>query len=119
MDYISIGKRIAKTRKKRKITQEQLAEELDSSSTYISNIERAAKKPSLKMLVKIASILEISLDYLVMDNYSNDKMKNNIELHYITTKLSKLCKNNRRVYLDISNNILDRLIQSEKDEKQG
>ena len=113
MDYISIGKRIAKIRKKKKLTQEALAERVDSSSTYISNIERAAKQPSLNMLVRIASVLEISLDYLVLDNYSNDKIKDSIEIEEIITKLGKLCKNNKRIYLDISNSILDRLLQSE------
>ena len=114
MDYISIGKRIAKIRKKKKITQESLAEMLDSSSTYISNIERAAKQPSLSMLVRIANILEISLDYLVLDNYSNDKMKDSIEMQEIVTKLRRLSNNNKSIYLDISNSILDRLIQSER-----
>jgi len=114
MNYISIGKRIAKIRKKRKLTQENLAELVDSSSTYISNIERAAKQPSLNMLVRIASVLEISLDYLVLDNYANDKMKDSIELEQIITKLNKLGSCNKSIYLDISNSILDRLIQSER-----
>ena len=114
MNYISIGKRIAKIRKKKKLTQENLAELVDSSSTYISNIERAAKQPSLSMLVRIASVLEISLDYLVLDNYANDKMKDSIELEQIITKLGKLGSNNKSIYLDISNSILDRLIQSER-----
>ena len=87
---------------------------LDSSSTYISNIERAAKQPSLSMLVRIANILEISLDYLVLDNYSNDKMKDSIEMQEIVTKLRRLSNNNKSIYLDISNSILDRLIQSER-----
>lgn len=114
MNYISIGKRIAKIRKKKKLTQENLAELVDSSSTYISNIERAAKQPSLSMLVRIASVLEISLDYLVLDNYANDKMRDSIELEQIITKLGKLGSSNKSIYLDISNSILDRLIQSER-----
>ena len=113
MNYISIGKRIAEIRKKKEITQESLAEMLDSSPTYISNIERAAKQPSLGMLVRIANVLEVSLDYLVLDNFSNDKIKDNIELQEIICKLQKLSTENKCIYWDICNSVLDRLILSE------
>ncbi len=113
MDYISIGQRIAKVRKKKKMTQEKLAEKIDSSSAYVSNIERAAKQPSLSMLIKIANALEVSLDYLVLDNYSKDRIKVDVEIQQIIFKLNKLCSSNKSIYFDISNSILDRLIKSE------
>ena len=43
------------------LSQEQLGFKADLHRTYISQLERGLKSPSLKTLYKITSILEISL----------------------------------------------------------
>ena len=45
IDYISLGSRIKEVRKNQDLTQEQLAELADLSTTHISNIENAKKNP--------------------------------------------------------------------------
>ena len=65
IDYLEVGKRIKYYRKKRGLTQEQLAFDIHTSAAYISNIERSIKKPSLKKIIQISEILEISVDELV------------------------------------------------------
>ena len=65
VDYKEIGRRIRFFRRKRGITQEQLAFEVDTSAAYLSNIERAIKKPSLQKLIQISEVLGISIDDLV------------------------------------------------------
>ena len=65
IDYLEVGKRIKYYRKKRGLTQEQLAFEIHTSAAYISNIERSIKKPSLKKIMQLSEILEISVDELV------------------------------------------------------
>lgn len=67
MNYEMLGKRIRACRKSKQYTLEQLAEKLDVSTTFIGQIERAAGKPSLETLVKIASVLEVSTDELLFD----------------------------------------------------
>ena len=51
IDYISLGSRIKEARKKQGLTQEQLAERADLSTTHISNIENAKKSQACKPLL--------------------------------------------------------------------
>ena len=50
-------------RKQRKLSQRKLASKLDVHPTYISSLERVLRNPSLKVIDKIASVLEISRDF--------------------------------------------------------
>ena len=65
VDYEEVGKRIRYCRRRKGITQEQLAFEINTSAAYLSNIERAKKKPSLQKLIQIAEVLEVSIEELV------------------------------------------------------
>ena len=52
---------LRRLRKQKGLSQEQLGFKADLHRTYISQLERGLKSPSLKTLYKITSILEISL----------------------------------------------------------
>lgn len=65
IDYKLIGKRIKSERVKRGMTQEKLAEKLDVSIGYVSQVERGITKISLDLLGAISSILECDLAPLV------------------------------------------------------
>ncbi len=67
MDYKLLGMRIRQERSRKSLTQEQLSEMCNISSSYIGIIERGDKKLSVETLVKIASILEVSTDSLLKD----------------------------------------------------
>lgn len=54
---IALGKRIAALRVERGLTQEMLAEKLDSAKSVVSRIETGAIVPSLNRLVEIADAL--------------------------------------------------------------
>ncbi|MBQ2809291.1 MAG: helix-turn-helix transcriptional regulator [Clostridia bacterium] len=71
MNYKLLGERIRAQRKLKKYTLEQLAERLDVSTTFIGQIERAKGVPSLETLVKIANVLEVSIDSLVFGDLNN------------------------------------------------
>ncbi len=62
---IQIGKRIRNIREQRALTQEKLAESLDVSVQYISDLERGVVGASLKTIIKISDLLNISTDYLL------------------------------------------------------
>ena len=68
MDYKSLGLNIRKIRTSKGFTQEALAEKCSLSNSYIGTIERAEKIPSIETITKIASELEISLDYLLSES---------------------------------------------------
>ena len=63
-----MGERIYKRRKALKLTQEELAEQVETSRVYISNIERGEAAPSLEMLLSIANVLNVSADDLLAGN---------------------------------------------------
>ena len=68
--YIALGIAVSVYRKKKNITQMQLAEKVDVSRTYISNIEapNMITPISMETLFKIADALEIEPYLLLKDN---------------------------------------------------
>lgn len=80
LDYNLIGERIRRKRKEHNYTQEHFAELVGVSPEYISQIERARKKLSLEMLVKISNVLNISPCYFLTGTIyeANDYYRNEI-----------------------------------------
>mgnify|MGYP001278256520 CR=1 FL=1 len=68
LDYKAIGRRIAFYRKRELYTQAILAEKLDISESYVSQVECGKVKISLYRLNQIAEILDINLALLVSDS---------------------------------------------------
>lgn len=58
---IQFGARLAKIRKEKGFTQEQLAFLCDFDRTYIGYVERGEKSPTINTIVKLAKGLKISL----------------------------------------------------------
>lgn len=68
INYEALGTRINRLRKEKGITQSTLAERVGIEPSNISHIERAASKVGLGTLVKIANVLECSVDDLLCDS---------------------------------------------------
>lgn len=68
IDYVRVGKRIRSVRKECFLTQDELASKCGCTRNHLSSIENGDSKPSLDLLVKIASILDSSVDYFIMDS---------------------------------------------------
>lgn len=56
-----LGKKIKKLRTALGLTQEELANKIESSRLYINHIEQGRKSPSLEILEKIAKILKVQI----------------------------------------------------------
>lgn len=67
MDYYKIGQKIRKMRKAHGLSQEELAERVNISTTHMSHIETGNTKLSLPVLVDIAATLEVRTDDLLFD----------------------------------------------------
>ena len=80
LDFKTIGLKIKERRKSLEITQEYIANILEVNSSHISNIEREVAHPSLTALVKIANILECSVDYFLSGEYTFDFEKTDTAL---------------------------------------
>jgi len=62
---MSFGSRVLQARKNKGLSQEDLAKELGTKGPAIGRYERDEMKPSIDVAAKIASILDVSLDWLV------------------------------------------------------
>lgn len=67
MVFKHLGQRIREERTKYRLTQEQLAEAAEINESYIGQVERGEKNPSLETLVSIANSLGVTVDYLLQD----------------------------------------------------
>lgn len=63
--YIQLGKRIAYLRKKKKMSQLDLAVEAEINKNYISDLERGRRNPTLMIMARICKALEIDLSTLL------------------------------------------------------
>lgn len=65
--YTKIGKRIAQERKKRHLTQDNLAYLADMDRTYLTRLEKGKANPSIRTLHKIARKLRVKISCFVKD----------------------------------------------------
>lgn len=74
MDRKSLGKKIRQERIRMNLTQEQLAEAANVSTTYIGLVEHGKRAITLEKLICIANIFHVSVDYLLTESVepSND-----------------------------------------------
>ena len=71
LNYIALGRKIKIARSRKRLSQMELAEKIDCSTSYISYIETASKCVSLDKFVDIANALNISADELLKDSLAN------------------------------------------------
>lgn len=62
---VKFGKRVRKARKALDISQEELAHIADSNRTYISDVERGTRNPSIEVVERIAKALEVKIGTLL------------------------------------------------------
>ena len=70
LDFKAIGLKIKERRQMQGVTQEFIANHLDVNPSHISNIECGRAHPSLTALIKIANILQCSIDYFISGEYT-------------------------------------------------
>lgn len=85
IDYKLIGSRIKEKRKSKKYTQEVLAEHMNVTVGYISQIERGITRVNLDTLAQISNILECDIASLITSsNITNSD--------YLTTDITVLLR---------------------------
>lgn len=65
---MSLGTRIREFRRERGLTLTALAEKIEVSPSFLSGVERDIKRPSVTLLQKIGSTLNIPLSFLMADS---------------------------------------------------
>ena len=100
------GKTLRKYRKERGMTLEEMAEKLEISAVYLSELERGNKMPKLSTFVDIANRLSLSADYLLSDVISEAR---DIQINEISEKLSKLSGKNLAIINSVVDNLCEQL----------
>ena len=67
MEAAKVGVRIQEVRRARGLTQAELAQAVDITPKYLSNIECGAKIPKFETFIAIANALEIDANTLLVD----------------------------------------------------
>ena len=109
----NVGERILEVRNKRNYTQEELAEKVGSVPSYISNIERKNRCPSLPLLRKIVKELDTSYDYLLMDDFDMDKQIK-IKNKEMFKEIKKLDKKTQDEFFNLAESIIKSFKNIEK-----
>ena len=98
IDYKLIGERIKRARKARGMTQEAMAERLNVSIGYVSQVERGITKISLDLLGAVSAILECEVASLVSESAVHSDRYMESEL---LEELRKLDNKKRKYILDL------------------
>ena len=78
-----IGRRIKELRKKRHMTQEQLAEAVDVDVSYISKIENNhVNNISLSLGCDLAAVLQVTVSYLVGESTEDEMLDEEMSRKY-------------------------------------
>ena len=97
MKNTDLGKRLKKVRLEKGYTQEILAEKISTTTSYISDIERGVKTPSLSTFIVIINALDVSADYILQGTSNAGKSYLYDE---IAEKLDKLTPPQRQFVAD-------------------
>ena len=79
-DLQNIGERIRRARRNKGMSQSKLAELLQISETHMSDIERGKSCGSMLIIRKLATILEVSADWLLLIDNENSSRQSDDEL---------------------------------------
>ena len=104
VNYENVGNKIRERRNFLKVTQENLANDINVSASFISDIENGRRKMSLETMIKISIALKTSLDYFVLDNVKDVKLKNKIKFDELKSILGSVDEKKESVFLDFAIN---------------
>ncbi len=100
MDSEKIGKFIAKLRKEKKMTQEDLANHLYTDRTTISKWERGKYVPKYDIILKLCKLFDVSVNEIYYGERENKKNKD--EVNEVTINILKESKRKIKTIILIS-----------------
>lgn len=104
IDYTLIGKRIKQYRNNKKLTQEQMANDLSLSTFYISKIENGKSTPTLETLALISNYLGLDLAYLIT---GTSKLENEYYINKLNQITSKATNKQLDLIIRLAKAVLD------------
>ncbi len=101
IDYTNVGKRMKTLRKQAGYTQEQIADALDVTVAFISNIENDRVKMNLRVLSYYAKLLNVSIDYLLRPESDENGEKDDVLNKEILRLLEKFSTDDKEKFVKV------------------
>lgn len=79
-----VGKRIKEWRIKRGLSISRLAQEAGVSKSYLSRIEKEEKNPSISYVKKIAAVLDVDVEDLILEGSNHISDEAEIDEEWVT-----------------------------------
>lgn len=98
-DRISVGERLRSKRTLLGMTQEEMAEKIDRATKYYADIERGSCGMSVETLLSLSSVLDMSLDYIILGKTAKERDGAYTDEVVATMSLLNNCSSRNRSYL--------------------
>ncbi len=89
---MTLGDRIKRLRQGRNWSQTQLAQRLDVHQKQVSGYERNVHVPSVEVLIRLAELLDVSLDYLAFEDRDDTRSASQIADRDLLRKMEEVDK---------------------------
>ena len=103
-DGMLIGERLRKRRKELHLTQKDVSKYLVVSKVSVSGYEKGTRTPTLPIFIKLAEILDLSMDYMVGHDYhvlSEENEEYKVKLAREDLEILSQIKENREFYNEL------------------
>lgn len=98
---MTIGERIAKSRKDKNFTQEYVAEQLGVSRQAVSKWENDLTSPDTYNLIKLAQLLDVSVEYIACGTKNDENQNVNIKKQIEVKPAENTSKKQKPLWLNI------------------
>lgn len=100
IDYKDFGNRIRNARRQFSLTQEELAEQIGISTSFMGHIERGSRVASLETLVALCNTLRVTPQYLLGASLNNYEQ-------YVPVNIPQGNRNKLSEFLRLAQDALD------------
>lgn len=113
------SQKIKELREANKMTQQDLATKLATTATAVSYWESGRSLPNFNTLKKIASLFNVSLDYLLKNQVNEEKKENDLATRFevLFRKSEKLPEEKQELLYAVINSTINTFVKKDEDEK--
>ncbi len=99
-------KHLRELRKARNLTQKEIADLLNIPRSTYNRYERNQSQADYNTLIKLSNIFDVSINYIIDDNYTEPKIKNQKKLQKIYSDFTEYMKEtlNPQIKINTQNN---------------
>lgn len=113
------SRKINELRESHKMTQQDLAIKLNTTATAVSYWESGRSLPNFNTLKKIASLFNVSLDYLLKNQVNDERKEKDFTTRFevLFRKGEKLPEEKKELLFEVINSTINSFVKNSEDEK--